>query len=126
MTDRTFDPNAWLDAYRDTFAPMYKAQQEGLKTLERLARFNYAVAGDYLDSGLAQAQAAVAAKTPAELMSRQAEIGTRFGEKLYGRVQELVNMTHEVQGTLAQVANETLGRAVSQAHSQARKPASAA
>ena len=74
MSDRTFDPNAWLDAYRETFAPVYKAQQEGFKTIERFARFQYSVAGDYLESGLAHAQAAFAAKNPAELLTKQAEI----------------------------------------------------
>ena len=52
MTSRTFDPNTLIAAAREAFAPMLKAQQEGFKTLERLARLQYAVAGDVLESGL--------------------------------------------------------------------------
>ena len=48
MTDRTFDPNTWLDAYRETFASVHKSQEEGFKAIERFARFQYAVAGDCL------------------------------------------------------------------------------
>ena len=38
MTDRTFDTNHMLAAAREAFAPVLKAQQEGFKTIERLAR----------------------------------------------------------------------------------------
>ena len=54
MNDRTFDPNAMIAAAREAFAPVLKAQQEGFKTLERLARLHYAVAGDVLESGIAR------------------------------------------------------------------------
>ena len=48
MSDRTFDPNTWFDAYRETFASVHKSQEDGFKAVERFARFQYAVAGDYL------------------------------------------------------------------------------
>jgi len=110
MTDRTFDPTAWLEAYRDAFAPVHKAQQDGLKTLERFARFQYAVAGDYLESSLAQLQAAVSSKSPAEYLGKQTELGTRLGEKVSGRVHELISLSNEMQGNFAQAANETAAR----------------
>lgn len=122
MTDRTFDPAAFVDAYRDALAPVHKAQQESLKTFERFARFSYAVAGDYLEAGLAHLQAATNAKNPTELVSRQAELGTRFGEKFSGRVRELLDLTNEVQGTFAQAANEATAKAAS----STRRPAAAA
>lgn len=106
MTDRTFDPNAWFDAYREAFAPVYKAQQESFKAVERFARFQYAVAGDYLESGLAHAQAAFGAKTPADLLSKQAELGTQLGEKLRARAQEFATLASETQGTFTQFATE--------------------
>ena len=43
MSDRPFDPNTWFDAYKETFASVHKAQEEGFKAVERLARFQYAV-----------------------------------------------------------------------------------
>jgi hypothetical protein len=111
VTDRTFDPNAWFDAYREAFAPVYKAQQEGFKAVERLARFQYAVAGDYLESGLAHAQATLAAKTPAELLAKQADLGVQLGEKLRTRAQEFATLASETQGTFTQFATETAAKA---------------
>jgi hypothetical protein len=46
MTDRTYDLNAWLETYKDTFTSFTRAQYDGFKALERFARFHYAVAGD--------------------------------------------------------------------------------
>lgn len=115
MNDRAFDPNAWFEAYRDALGPVYKAQQEGIKTFERFARFNFAVAGDCLDSGLAHAQAAVAARNPTELVGRGAELNTQLGEKLCGRVQELMSITTDAQSSFAHFAGETASRAASQA-----------
>ena len=39
MTQPTFDFTALFDTYRKAFAPVFTAQQNGLKTLERLARY---------------------------------------------------------------------------------------
>ena len=115
MTDRTFDPNTWFDAYRETFASVHKAQEEGFKAIERFARFQYAVAGDYLEAGLAQTQAAIAARTPAELLSKQTEVGSRLSEKLRARAQEFSHLANEVQGSVAGLATETANRATASA-----------
>ena len=111
MSDRTFDPNTWLDAYRETFASVHKAQEEGFKAVERFARFQYAVAGDYLEAGIAQTQATLAAKTFPELLAKQTELGTQLGEKLRTRAQEFSNLATEVQGSAAAFATETASRA---------------
>ena len=110
MNDRNFDPNALLETYRNAFAPALHAQQEGLKALERLARYQYAVAGDYMDWSLTQAQAFLAAKSPSELAAKQAELGSKIGEQLRGRVQELTTITSESQSTLNQVFNEATAK----------------
>jgi hypothetical protein len=119
MTDRSFDPNTWLDAYRDTFASVHKAQEEGFKILERFTRFQYAVAGDYLESGIAQTQAALGAKTPAELLSKQTEIGSRLGEKLRARAQEFSTLASEAQVSVTSIATETATRASASTKRQA-------
>jgi phasin family protein len=111
MSERTFDPNTWLDSFRETFASVTKAQQEGFKTLERVARFQYAVAGDYLEAGIAQTQAALIAKTPVELLAKQTEVGAQLGEKLRSRAQELSTLASEVQGSVSSFATETATRA---------------
>ena len=106
MTDQTFDPNALLATYRNALAPALHAQQEGLKALDRLARYQYAVAGDYLEWSLTQAQALLAAKSPTELAAKQAELSSKISEQLRGRVQELTTIASESQSKLNQLFNE--------------------
>src|ERR1700720_1349261 len=88
MIDRTFDPTTMIAAAREAFAPVLKAQQEGFKTLERLARLQYAVAGDVLESGLARVNATFVASTPSELLSKQTELTSQFVDKIRARAEE--------------------------------------
>jgi len=112
MTDRTFDPNSMLTATREAFAPVLKAQQDGFKTLERLARLQYAVAGDVLDIGLARVNATFAATTPSELLNKQAELTTQFVDKLRARAEELATVTSEIQTKFTQFGTEIAAKAV--------------
>lgn len=105
MTERSYDPNAWIDAYRENLAPVYKAQQEGLKTLARFARFQHAVLGDLIDAGISHAQAALTAKNPLDLAVKQVELGSQIGDKLRGRAQEFSTLASEAQGTVANFAD---------------------
>jgi hypothetical protein len=111
MIDRTFDPSSMLSATREAFAPLLEAQREGLKSLERLARLQYAVAGDVLESGLARVNATFAA-TPSELLSRQTELSTEFADKLRARAEEFASLTREIQARFARLGNEIAAKAV--------------
>ena len=117
MTDRTFDLSAWLETYKDSFASFAKAQQDGFKALERFARFHYAVAGDVLEAGLAQAKAALNARAAvgtqaiADLLQKQAELGTQLSEKLRARAQEFSALAAEVQESVGSFAAEAATRA---------------
>jgi hypothetical protein len=110
MSDPTFDPKTILEAYRNAFAPALKAQQEGLKAIDRAGRYQYAVAGDYLEWSLAQGKAALAAQTPAEFVSKQIELATALSEKLRGRVQEFVSLATEAQGGFSQVVSDATSK----------------
>ena len=112
MTDRNLDPTALFDTYRNAFAPVLQAQQEGLKAIERLARYQYAVAGDYMEWSLSQAQAFLAAKSPVEFASKQAELGSKIGEQLRGRVQELTTIASESQNTRTTLFNVASAKVV--------------
>jgi hypothetical protein len=48
MSDSPFDPKTIFEAYRNAFAPALKAQQESIQAIDRLGRYHYSVAGDYL------------------------------------------------------------------------------
>ena len=112
MMDKTFDPSTLLNAARDAYAPVLKAQQEGFKSLERLARLQYAVAGDVLEAGLARVNATLTASSPAELFSKQSELSGQFVEKLRTRAQEFATVTSEIQAKLGQFGTEIAAKAV--------------
>ena len=112
MTDRTLDTNQMLAAAREAFAPMLKAQQEGFKTFERLARLQYAVAGDVLETGFARLNAAFAAASPNELLSKHTELNTQFVDKLRARAEEFATVTTEIQAKFNQYGNEIAAKAV--------------
>ena len=100
MTQPTFDFTALFDTYRQAFAPVIAAQQSGLKTLERLARYQYAVAGDYLEWSLSQAKVSAEPKSAADLVSRQTELNTSFSDKLRARAEEFTQIASESQGNV--------------------------
>ena len=106
MIDRTFDPNAMIAAAREAFAPVLKAQQEGFKTIERLARLQYAVAGDVLESGLARVNAAFSATNATEL------VNTQLVDKLRARAEEFATVTSEIQSRFTQLGSEFAAKAV--------------
>jgi hypothetical protein len=116
MTDRAYDLNTWLDTYKGTFAAFTKAQQDGFKALDRFARFQYAVAGDVLEAGLAQTRAAlgvratVGTEAVTELLQQQAEVGTQLSEKLKARAEEFSALAAEVQESVGSFTAETTGR----------------
>jgi len=123
------DWNIFLDSYKDTYASFAKAQHEGLRALERFARFQYAVAGDVLEAGLAQAKAALGARAEigtqaiAELLEKQAELGTQLSEKIRARAQEFSALAAEVQESVGSFAAAATHRARSENGRHARKAA---
>ena len=106
MIDSTFNPKTIFEAYRSTLAPTLKTQQESLKAIDRVGRYQYAVAGDYLEWSLAQAKAAVGVQTPAEFVSNQVELATALSEKLRVRAQEFVTLATDAQTSFTQVVSE--------------------
>jgi phasin family protein len=106
MTQKTIDFAALFDTYRQAFAPVIAAQQTGLKTLERLARYQFAVAGDYLDWTLAQVKTSAEPKSVSDLVSQQSALNTSFGEKLRARAEEFTQIASESQGNVTKWFDE--------------------
>jgi hypothetical protein len=131
MMDRSYDFQGWFEPYKETFASLAKAQQDGFRTLERFARFQYAVAGDLLDAGLAHARTAIGARSTVgtqvipELLQKQAEIGTQLGEKLKARAQEFSSLAAEVQDSVGSYAADAANRAAETANRAAAENARA-
>jgi phasin family protein len=100
MSDRHAPEYAAFDAYRTAFAPFIAFQQESLKAFSRLAHYQYAVAGDYLELGLKYAKTSLAAKSAQELVEQQTEFGTRLSEQVQKRGQELLKIATESQAAM--------------------------
>jgi phasin family protein len=111
MSNPSFDPSSLFESYRNAFAPALKVQQEGMKTLDRVGRYQHAVAGDYLEWSLAQAKAALAAQSPAEFVSKQIELSTALGEKLRARLQEFVTLATDSQASFTAAVNQATAKA---------------
>jgi hypothetical protein len=107
MTQPTFDFSTLFETYKSAMAPMFRAQQEGLKTLERLARYQFAVSGDYLEWTLAQAKASVGPKSAADLIGQQTSLNQSFSDKLRARAEEFSHIATETQGAVSQWFDET-------------------
>jgi hypothetical protein len=122
MTDPTYDLNAWLETYKDAFGSFAKVQQDGFRIFERFARFHYSVAGDVLEASLAQARAtlgaraAVGTQAVAELLQKQAELGTQLSEKLRARAQEFSALAAEAQESVGSFATDAASRATDAAN----------
>jgi hypothetical protein len=102
--------SAVSESGRGTLAPAARAQLEAIKTLERFGRYHYAVAGDYLEWGVAQARAMLALGTPAEHVASQTTLATQFGEKLQGRVREFVSLASETRASFDELVREATVR----------------
>ena len=111
------DWNIWLDTYKETHASFSRAQHEGLRALERFARFQYAVAGDVLEAALAEAQATLSVRTTfgtqafAELMEKQVELGVKLSEKIRERAHEFSTLAAEVEDQVGSFAAAATHRA---------------
>jgi hypothetical protein len=114
MSDTTFDPKTIFENYRNAVAPALKAQQEGVKALDRVGRYQYDVAGDYLEWGLAQAKAALSSQTPADFVSKQVELTTALSEKLRARAQEFVTLATDAQTRFVEMTKESAAKVVAE------------
>ncbi len=110
MNEQTFDPKALFEGFKTSLAPVLKAQQEGLKAFDRLAHFQYALAGDYLEWSLSQAKLVLNSASPTELYAKQTELGTKLNEQLRGRVQEFSSLATEAQTTLTSLIDDATAK----------------
>ena len=115
MNDSTFYPKTILESYRTAFAPVLKSQQDGVNTLDRVGRYQYAVAGDYLEWSLAQAKLALGAQSPADFVSKQVELTTALSEKLRARAQEFATLATETQASFTEAVKEATSKVVDEA-----------
>jgi phasin family protein len=108
------DFSTYTDFAKRAMAPATRLNETVAGHVERLARFQYEVAGDWLQFAIEQMQATAKAKDFGALMTRQSEIASRFVDKATQRQQALAKLTTETQASLARWADEAtaVGRTV--------------
>jgi trans-aconitate methyltransferase len=107
ITDRLPDPKSMFSAYPEFLSPMLHLQQETLQVAERLARYQFAVAGDCLEWSLAMTKNSLATSAPANWFAKHTELGTKFNDQLRSRSQELVTIANESQAALTEAVTGT-------------------
>jgi phasin family protein len=91
----------YTDFAKRAFAPATRLNEVMVGNFERVARFQYEVAGDLMQLAIDQMNATVKAKDLPTLLSRQREIVTKFAEKATSRQQALAELATDSQAGLA-------------------------
>lgn len=123
MTHQTFDFNAFLDAGKKAFAPAVKFNELSFAGFERIARQQFAFAGEVLEFSLQQMQLATTVRDFNDLTSRQIELSTQFAERATQRSQDLFKLTTEHQAEMTKWFDRTVNETVSESAKVAKKAA---
>ena len=108
MTNPTFDFNSFLDAGKKAFAPVVKFNELSVQSFERIARQQYAFAGEMLEYSLKQLQLTSTVRDMNDLTARQIELSTQFAERATQRSQDLIKLSTEHQAQLSKWFDQTV------------------
>jgi phasin family protein len=108
MTQPTFDFNAFIDAGKKAFAPAVKLNELSAAAFERVARQQYAFAGEMLEFSLQQLQLVSTVRDFNDLTARQIELSTQFAERATQRSQDLIKLQAEHQAQLTKWFDQTV------------------
>ncbi len=126
MTNPTFDFNAFLDAGKKAFAPAVKFNELSMQGFERIARQQFAFAGEVLEYSLQQMQLATTVRDINDLAARQIELSTQFAERATQRSQDLMKLSSEHQAQMTKWFDQTVtesAHTVSESAKTAKKAA---
>lgn len=107
MSNTTAEINSFVEQTRKLSAPFLKANELSAKAFERVARYQYELAGDMLNLGLAQLHAATQAKDVPALLQKQAELANTYFEKQTQRSQDLLKLASESQAEFTAFIDST-------------------
>ncbi len=126
MTNPTFDFNSFMDAGKKAFAPVVKFNELSVQSFERIARQQYAFAGEMLEYSLKQLQLTSTVRDINDLTARQIELSTQFAERATQRSQDLIKASTEHQAQLSKWFDQTVtesAQTVSESAKSAKKAA---
>ena len=107
MTNTTAEINAFIENSRKLAEPVARLQTLTARTFERFARYQYEVAGDFLNLGVAAMHAATQAKDLPELLKKQTEFANAYVEKTTQRSQDFMKLAGEAQADMTQWMDQT-------------------
>ena len=105
MSTTTAEMNSFIENTRKMTAPFTRATEVSARTFEKLARYQYEVAGDWLNLSIAQLHAATQSKDVPELMKKQAELANQYFEKQTQRSQDFLKIATEAQADVTQLVD---------------------
>jgi phasin family protein len=97
----------YVDFSKRMLAPALRFNEMTVKTLEQVARYQYEIAGDYLNFGIEQLQSVSKTKDVSELVSKQSELASNLVEKLTKRSQDFSKIAADAQAGLTKWVDET-------------------
>ena len=101
MTNPTFDFNAFVEASKKALAPAVKFNELAIQGFERVARQQYAFAGELLEIAIRQMQLPAQVKDVNELAAKQVELTTQLVEKTTQRSQDMIKLATDQQAELS-------------------------
>jgi phasin family protein len=106
MAVKLEDFSAYTGFAKRAMAPAAKFNEAVAGNFERLARFQHDLAGDWLQLAIDQMQASAKARDIGSLVSRQAEIASKFVDKATQRQQAFAKLATEAQASVAHWIDE--------------------
>ena len=106
MAIKLDDFSAYTDFAKLAFAPATRLNETVVGNFESFARFQYDLAGDYMQLAIDQMQATVKARDLGALVARQSEIASKFVEKQTQRQQAFAKMATDAQARMAKLVDE--------------------
>ncbi len=106
MPNPTEDLGTFLDFAKRAAVPAGRINALAARNIERTARLQYDLIGDWMQFAIEQMHATVTAKDFGTLLTRQAEIASQFVEKAAGRQQDLARLTADSQADFARWVDE--------------------
>ena len=107
MVAKSSSTSSHLNWPKRAFAPAVQFNEAVAASVERLAKFQYELAGDLLQLGIDQMNATVRAKDLPTLLAKQREIATKFAEKNTARQQALSDLASDSQASVAKWFEDT-------------------
>jgi hypothetical protein len=107
MTNPTFDFNAFVEASKKAFEPGLQFNSLAIQGFERIARQQYAFAGELLEIAIRQLQLPTQVKDYTDFAAKQVELTTELVEKTTQRSQDMVKFATEQQAELTKWFDKT-------------------